>query len=122
MLMGFVLLLNSSFITVYGSVVIGWGIGMLLSAILLAATGCMSFYGAQNHNKCMLITISSIPACCAACKVLVLFLCRLLNFAHSSVVAIVVIIMQSILATSIEGTTAPDFSDELVTECLAVRL
>ena len=94
MLMGFVLLMSNSFNTVYGPVVIGWGIGMLLSAIVLSCVGCVSFYGAQKHNKCALIT--------------------------ASLLAILVIIMQSVLATNIDATTQPAFSDEIVDECLTV--
>lgn len=93
MLMGLVLLLNSSFNIAYGGVVIGWGIGMLLSAILLAGVGCMSFYGAQHHNKCMLITAAGV--------------------------AMLVIIMQLSVAVNIQRFTEPDFAIDVIDECLA---
>ena len=93
--MSFLLMFSDQFNTAYGGVVGAWAFGMMLSAIMLAAVGCMSFYGASNHNKCMLIT--------------------------SAGVAMLVIMIQSSVATNMQSVSEPKFSAELVDSCLDVR-
>ena len=94
-MLSFLLWFNSSFNITYGPVVAGWGAGLFIAAMLLAAVGCMSFYGAAKHNKCMLIT--------------------------SSAVVVLALSVQAIVATNMRDFTAPAFTDELVDECIAVR-
>lgn len=91
-LMFFVLLFNSQWTTAYGGVVYGWAVGMLLGGILLATVGCMSFYGAANHNKFMLVM--------------------------ASCVAMLVVMIQASVATNIQSVTEPAFPDALVDGCL----
>lgn len=93
--MGFLLMFSDQFNTAYGGVVGAWAFGMMLSSIMLAAVGCMSFYGASNHNKCMLIT--------------------------SAGVAMLVIMIQSSVASNMQSLTEPKFAPDLVDSCLAVR-
>jgi len=95
-LMFFVLLFNSQWTTAYGGVVYGWAVGMLLGGILLATVGCMSFYGAANHNKFMLVM--------------------------ASCVAMLVVMIQASVATNIQSVTEPAFPDALVDGCLKVQL
>jgi len=94
-MMAFVLWFNDSFNTAYGSVVAGWGTGLFLAALILAAVGCTSFYGAAKHNKCMLLTSSGL--------------------------ACLVILIQVVVAKHMEGFVQPAFPDALVDACVEVR-